>query len=297
VPTEPLESILYRDLSKVQAKPIIEIASPLLQELVNYSTNALVRCATSATGGVDEDIAVLALYRHIIEMTDAIEVLISQSCATPAIPLVRSSFEALLSMEYILESDQHYVRRSLSWLVCYVHERLDMYERLDSSTTKGDEFKRSLASDTIASSVELPAVARIRELQQNLQVLLAKPHLEPIESAFKSHKRRPKWYQLFSGPSNLRELARHMNRSAQYDFLYRDWSRIVHARDALSFIARGRLRDSSEIKTVTNFVRYFLFEATRMVLAKFRPGENIGPWYIREVEPYALALRDVPDMR
>lgn len=297
MPTEPLESILYRDLSKVEAKPITEIASPLLQELVNYSTNALMRCTTSATGGVDEDLAVLALYRHMIEMMDAIEVLISQSCAIPAIPLVRSSFEALLSVEYLLESDHDYVQRSLSWLVGYVHQRLDMYERLDSSTGKGEESKRSFDADETLSNVPLPPVEEVQKARARLQSLLAKPHLQPIKTEFKRHKGRPNWYQLFNGPSNLRALAQHLNRGAQYDFLYRYWSRIIHAQDLLSFIEDGRLRDPSQLKGVAMFASSFLLRATRLALQKFRPGEDIAPWYKREVRPYVLALRELPDMR
>ena len=83
VATKPLESILYRELSMAEAKEIIELASPLMQELVNYATNVLARCATSRTlsGREDEDVAALALYRHVIELTDGIEVLLSRSCS------------------------------------------------------------------------------------------------------------------------------------------------------------------------------------------------------------------------
>ena len=103
MPSAPLESILYRELSKAQAKEVLAKATPLLQELVNYSTHALARCATSPSGEIDVDLSILALYRHIIEITDAIEVLVSQCCAEASSPLLRSSFEALISIEYILE--------------------------------------------------------------------------------------------------------------------------------------------------------------------------------------------------
>ena len=137
MPTKPLESVLYRELSILSTRDFIEVASPLLQELVNYGTNALVRCATSRSGGVDEDLAVLTLYRQVIEATDGAEVLVSSACAGATVPLLRTSFEALLSMDYILEDPSSYARRSLSWLVGYVRQRLDMLERLDPSTTKG----------------------------------------------------------------------------------------------------------------------------------------------------------------
>lgn len=290
MPTKPLESILYRNLSKVEAKDVVEIASPLLQEVINYSTNALVRCATSSSGRVDEDLAVLALYRHIIEMTDAIEVLISQSCAIPAIPLLRSSFEALLSIEYILEENEHYARRSLSWLVGYVHERLDMYNRLDSSTTKGDKFRALLTQDEALSNVPLPASTEAQQAKANLLSLLAKPHLQPIETEFNRHKGRPKWYQLFDGPRTLHALAKHLNQGARYEMLYRYWSRIAHAQDALEFIATGRLRDPSQLAGTARFASAFLLRATRLLLRRLRPGEDVAPWYKREVRPYLSLL-------
>lgn len=298
MPTKPLESILYRELSKAEAKDIIEIASPLLQELVNYATNALARCATSTSGKEDEDLAVLALYRHIIEMTDGIEVLISQCCAIPAIPLLRSSFEALLSIEYVLENDQEYARRSLSWLVGYVHKRLDLYERLDTSTAKGKEFKRFFDEDKNIFNVPLPPAVEAQKAKANLQSMLAKPHLQPIEAEFSSYRRRPHWYKLFDGPSDLPALARHLKRRGQYEVLYRYWSRVAHAQDLLSFIARtakgepsiGRLRDPSLIKEVASYAASFILGATRLVLGKFRPGEDLSKWYKREVRERYLTI-------
>ena len=38
MPTEPLKSLLDRESSIKKAKPLIDIASPLLMEVVNYST-------------------------------------------------------------------------------------------------------------------------------------------------------------------------------------------------------------------------------------------------------------------
>jgi len=216
--TKPLETILYRELSKVEAKDIIEIASPLLQELVNYSTNAYARCATSTSGSEDEDAAILTLYLHIIEMTDGVEVLVSQSCPVPAIPLVRSSFEALLSIKYILEAD--YVRRSLSWLVDYAHKRLTFYyEFMDPSTNRGKAFQKALRAHEYEEMQNLPLPPQI-EVQQriaNLQDFLAKPHIQPVEAEFQNfkrqYKRRPNWYELFGGPGrSLYELARYLKR-------------------------------------------------------------------------------------
>jgi hypothetical protein len=299
VPTKPLESILYRELSKVEAKELIEVASPLLQELVNYATNALVRCSTSVSGKVDEDVAIFALYRHIIEMTDGIEVLISQSCVIPAIPLLRSSFEAFLSIEYILEKDKEYPRRSLAWLIGYVHERLDMYERFDPSTLKGQEFKKFLDQDKTMSIVKMPPSSEAQKAIADLKPILSKPHFKDVEKEYSSYKKARRWYSLFGGPSNLRALAEYLKRGAQHAFLYRQWSTASHAQDLLPFLARtekgesgiGSIRNPKEMKTVTSFASTFILGATRLIIEKLRPGENFSKWYMEEVRERYLVLK------
>lgn len=303
MPTRPLESILYRELSKAEAKEIIELASPLLQELVNYSTNTLARCATcgSLSGRDDEDVAALALYRQIIETTDGIEVLLSQSCSTAAIPLLRSSFETLLAIEYILENDTDYVQRSLSWLVGYVHKRLEMYERLDPSMDRGREARRLFDKDKTASKVQFPPAADIQKPMANLGKVLAKPHLQPVEAEYNKY-RNPKWYALFDGPTHLRMLADHLRRGGQYEILYRDWSTTAHAQDFLPFMARtskgeraiGRLRDTRDLRQIASFASSFALDATRQVLNKYRPGENLATWFKREVQGPYRAIEGKP---
>ena len=308
MPTEPLESILYREFSKVQAKEILNSASPLLLELVNYSTNALARCATSPSGEVDVDLSILALYRHIIEITDGIEVLVSQCCAEAATPLLRSSFEDLIYVEYILEKDKtgNYIdfsRRSLSWLLSHIHNRLDLFDRFDISTQKGTEAKKLFDDDIVFSTIELPPLD-IGKARENLLKVLAKPHLMPIEKEYQECKklRKPNWYSLFDGPRDLRKLAEYLKRGAHYEILYRPWSITTHAQDFMPFIKNsadgqtgiGRLRDPETLQQVAGYAAGFILASTRLVLGKFRPNENIKDWYIREVQKNYRQIFAIP---
>jgi hypothetical protein len=297
MPTEANEYILDRDLAKVAAAQVIELASPLLQELVNFSTHALVRCVSERGFQQEGDLAVVGLYRHIIEMTDGIETLVAQGCVIPGIPLLRSSFESLLYQEYILENEQDYIRRSLSWLVGYVHQRLALYERLDSSTARGQEFQRFVQDDSIARTVAFPPTTEAQEAIANLQSLLNQPHIQPIEIEFSSFGKKPNWYRLFEGPANLADLSSRLNRRALYE-LYRTWSRTAHGQDLLSFIDRtpegepaiGRLRDPELLKEVARYAAHFLIESTRRTVKKFRPGETFHHWYTREVQERYMRL-------
>jgi uncharacterized protein DUF5677 len=121
MPTDPQTMILDRQRSRATAIPLLQVASATLQEIVNYSTQLIIRCSDASKSEIqkNEEVSIFLLYLHMLEITDAIEVLISESCPYPATPLLRSSFEALIGMDYILRED--FTRRSLSWLVGTIH--------------------------------------------------------------------------------------------------------------------------------------------------------------------------------
>ena len=231
-------------------------------------------------------------------MTDGIEVLLRHSCAAPAVPLLRSCFEASLGLEYILESEIDYVRRSLSWLAGYAHDRLDMYSRLDPTSRKGSSIQRYLKADkTMGGTMGFLSSSRAQQAMIPLQSLLAKPHFQAIEAEYSGFKRRPAWYRLFNGPEGLDGLAKHLNRYGQYEILYRRWSSVTHAADLSRFIARGEkgkqavwaLRSPQGFRDVAFMSATFILHATRLMLKKFRPTEDSSQWYTREVQqPYKL---------
>jgi hypothetical protein len=195
MPTNPLPAALDRDIAKVEMSDQIKLACPLLQELVNYATNALQRCNLEvADGNEDENVAPLILYRHIIEMTDGIEVLLSQASVTPGIPVLRSSFEAVLQLEYILKDPSEYVRRSLMWMLGFIHDRIAFYERLDPATNRGQQFQQHLSARwpalvAIVSNLKTDAQNSLA----NLAALVQKAHFQPFEADYQARKRPKNW--------------------------------------------------------------------------------------------------------
>ncbi len=292
MPTKPLPSILDRELSIAGARDFNQEACLLLKELVNYSTNAFARCDRSTTGGLDEDVAILSLFRRMIELTDGIEVLTAACCGAPAVLLVRSSFETLLSMEYILETDDQYVNRSLSWLVFFVHQKIDFLDRLDPATPKGVEFKKAVAHDEVVQALRLPLPIDIDTERSILKCLLRKPHLQAVEEEYRSKKKVGHWFQLFGGPPNLQKLSERLGRGGQYDLLYRTWSRAAHATDFSGYSLDENtgqqvvepLRSPDDVRTAASFSSSFMLHALQIVMEKFRPGEDLKPWYVREIQ-------------
>jgi hypothetical protein len=201
-------------------------------------------------------------------------------------------------MEYIVEDNAQYATRSLAWLVDYVHHRLDSYELLDQSTTRGKEFQRALKQDKTVREIPILSHTRVSQAVANLQDLLAKPQLAVIDRDFGQLAWPKRWHRLYGGPNNIRELAQRVGRPAQYDFLYRYWSRVTHGHDFAPFLARTTdgqgairgIRDPSDLKTAASFAATFMLGATRVLIGKFRPGEDTRTWYEREVRPGYLQL-------
>jgi hypothetical protein len=303
MPTEPFKKLLDRDFAKVAAKPIIDIASPLLIDVVNEATTAFQRCQVSIGRGGDSEmekdegqhLAPFILYRQIIEMADGIEVLISNSCSEATLPLLRSMLEALLSLDYMLKED--YKTRSLSWLCSYVHKRIEDYERVDPTTDRGKELRKTLEREGGYGETGFSSSKNIKELQGQLA-----GGLRRINEEYKGQKnKRPHWYSLFGGPANLRDLAHQVSKEGYYDLLYRDWSSVTHATDLSRFLTKTSgggggfhpLRYPENLKNYTWLAISFLCIAMGMMIQKFRPGEDFSRWYNAEVKERLEYLRNL----
>ena len=184
--------------------------------------------------------------RHVCESLDGVSVLAAQGCAETAKPLMRSSFEAMLGIQYILETDSE--RRGIAYQVAHAHRRISFYRKLDPNEQAGKELRTTLADDPLFD-IATPPDGEMQKRIANWQHMFARSEFAPIEAEWQSKRKQrktdPAWYSLFNGPTNIRELAMHLKRGAMYEFLYRDWSNSIHAADCFANISRGSGEASS----------------------------------------------------
>ncbi len=171
----------------------------------------------------------------MIEMTDGIQVLVADSCCEPTVPLIRSSFEAFLSLSYLLKAD--YKNRSRSWLYFDYRRTTRKLQRLDPETASGKELALALGRDL--PNVGFPKLSA----QQREYIRKRSDHqlFEDIDEEYKRTKhdrkiRRPDWYTLFNGPDNIQSLAKALSLEHFYIVLYREWSETAHAVDSSRYI-------------------------------------------------------------
>ncbi|MGO9122173.1 MAG: DUF5677 domain-containing protein [Desulfomonilaceae bacterium] len=212
-----------------------------LATAVWLSDRVFQECRSAAPRPEWYDFPSLALYRHIIQMADGIEILLSAGTSAPSLPLLRSMMEALLSLKYI-HTDQ-YEQRSLCWLCAFIHQEIDLKDMIDSRTESGKHLHDVIANefddDTVAKAFEERSSGSrtIRELRRELDRLdLADIETEYQRVKEQKRKRRkwyqPRWHELFRGPKSIYALAENVEMLRSYLVCYQLWSATVHGTDA-----------------------------------------------------------------
>jgi len=121
MPTKPNENFIPREIENPEIQEILNQYSSVLEEIVNFASHVAKWCAEEIHGG--EELAPLYLsFRHIFELIDAISVLVKYSCIAPCKILLRSVFESVLSVKYILEKDTE--KRGMAFMTCCWHQAI-----------------------------------------------------------------------------------------------------------------------------------------------------------------------------
>ena len=309
MPTTPPLGLLEREIQKAKVREILNETEPVLKEIVHYGLALYARCTHTAKRG-DENLPILLSYLHLLEMLDAIQVLVSEASIIPSRLQLRSMFEAILTIEYIIKDDS--VRRAYAYLVSDINDRLRVYRSLDPKTAVGRDLIRKKERDNIGADMpllEFPDLAeRIEDMEKLLQESPWCYAQEEYLRIRREKNRKPRWHEFYEGPATIEELAIQLNRGFQYEILYRPWSKTAHVADIIrSQILPGEageasvrgLRDTGEILDIISFSISFFLAATLMILRHYRPGEkeSFAAWYVREVRPiYAKLIPSLPPL-
>lgn len=309
MPTQPVLQVLNRELACHQIDGPLRIFGPLLIEIADYSTNVFLGClkALKDAGDKREDVNVapLLLFLHGLEMIDAEQVLITQSCAPASTILLRSHFETLLSLLFLFQDCTLFERRSLIWQIWAEKGHLKNFEYFDSSSTKFNEWEKAKKVDILAGGLPMSQYPRLSvEIQARLKRYLAIPKnktlADEIDNQKKLNKRLNNWFSIDNGPENIRKLAYAVNCGATYMLLYNQMSSLSHSNDLIRFI--DPITNNAKYPTIIRnnddmlFAVYlgtnFQIEMIRLMTDWFSPEikPDIVSWYNLEIGPKMTQL-------
>lgn len=306
-PTPPFKSLLDPEYARQEARQIIDVACPLLRELVNFATHSFNDCQQGATTlGVDEAWGPLRLYYQIIEMIDAVEVLLRESCVHPAMGPLRSAYEAGLYLTFIHYHDD-FREASLAWFIGQVRQRITSLERKDpTAAAKAGEVIGITEAD----------LRLYKEVQQKIAVYhkeLQRPDLQALALRVKNAK----WYQALNAGDNLFDLSKTLDALEEeratreglpvmkiwlraYKFLKSQYDEVLHGGDFDRWATHNdagavvftRIRDGGSARQVASNAANVILQATRLSVHRFRPDRDahLQKWYVEKIQQRYVPL-------
>ncbi|MCK8494608.1 DUF5677 domain-containing protein [Spirosoma sp. RP8] len=238
--TEPVPSILSRQLEGDDVIQAISLYTEGLDEFVNFGTHfldwELKRNEIEIT-----DVVVTSMFRRILEIVDSISILLKEGAADPCKVLLRSLFEIVLSFEYLLKEDTK--RRAQCYRYSTYNKQLIFNKRHSPKHPSYKDYQQSYSRGQVFKNV--PTVPDLEGRIEELQKLIDRPDYAEIKAEF-VRVGNGSWFTPFSDLTNrnskgkptllkkIQDLAEYLNKFDLYEILYKDWSNSVHGSDTIT---------------------------------------------------------------
>lgn len=299
--TTPDTRILDRSTA-LELSEHLDRAAGVLERIVNYGTHLLVKCDGAAVA--EHQAAPLMIGRQIIEIIDAVSVLVRRRAVDPCKILIRTQIEAVMYLEYIAHADTD--RRSLQYVVGHIHARIEDHLKHDPNTPQGKQVAAELRKDKTLRDVPIRPYDSTPRIA-NLRRILERPTHAPIEAEWQRMKDEQKqrrkenagaspihWYSLFGGPRTIQELARTLRNNGWYEWIYRLYAAEAHCRMGMRSLqplksgasAYKPLRDPLDLQTIFNFSATLGLNSYRLlhqIFLKDAGLDEFGAWYTHEI--------------
>jgi len=305
MPTEPIQDFIPRRIKDEGLLKLLNDFSELIKESVNFGSHVFKWMLDSVTGGV-ENAPLFLSFRRTLELIDSISLFIKESNVDPCKIILRGILELVLNIEYILERDTE--QRSMNFIVWYNHNHIKLYEKMDPNSDAGKKYRNTIKSDKIINKMKIPDFPHEKAIK-NLEALLKKPKYAVAETEYqriiqlprRDRRRYTKWYSMNDGPTNVWELAKHVELLGLYEILYRNWSGFIHGVDIIEGILSrapdGRaeiiqIRSPRDAQIITNLTISFAIHIIRKYIKHFLPAKEseFTEWYLKEIRNGFLEL-------
>ena len=192
--------------------------------------------------GRDDTLPSIMLFRNTIELIGSISTLLINFYSEPARIILRTLLESSLYIEYM--SQEETPKRSLSFLICHYHDKLNSYYTLLPDSQQNKQMKKKLEKDEYLKEIKIEDSELLNFHIKNLEDLIKTDLYNEVEKEYKRIKKikkgKPVWYELFNGPNSIEKLAYHLNKGSLYEFIYRDLSKRTHGKGIIDgFISGG----------------------------------------------------------
>lgn len=295
MPTQPIKEILDRNHDEI--KDTLERICALLREVINYGTvvlDASVKMVANPKIEQNEHPVVLSgIFAHLLEMLDAVEILVKERAGIPSVIQTRSIFESMLYLEWILRDPSEMQEKALMYLLDDIYDRIRIRRSLDPATNEGQEILKKHSRDKIAKDMPALNMPDSDIANKKWDSMFSRDPLKGVHnnySAYIKHNKKAKWYSYHGGGISIEQLANKLDFPFAYWLLYRQWSAVVHGQHRLreKVVTGGGfkpLRVPESIPNNCNLAISFALFAIIAICKYYKPkGVDFKKWYKEEVQ-------------
>jgi hypothetical protein len=238
MPTQLPRGMYEPESVKKQLEPVLKIVRPLLEEILKRGPSLFAKY-TSLEGGGDDDLVILFLYRHLLELFDSVKIQLLECSPAAAGLQLRGIFESLLGLEYLTEDKTKTPERALAYRYQVERHRRRFYLSQDPETPEGKEMRElwlavkirpisrygiwNCCAGGCARSMKFLRVMNIRLLLRTTSERRKRFNIQI-------------WYSLHNGPATIGKLAKHLKHADWYRQLYGELAERSHGGDAIDRI-------------------------------------------------------------
>lgn len=255
----------------------------VLEDIVNYGTNLIVRCFATGDRKLKDAILLGVLLRQAVSMLDAIQILVKEASTYPASLQCRALFEVALYLEWVLSGDAE--EKAKYFYVTNVRKKKLWALRTQAGTPEFESLEKTMTpvggiSDTM-EKIEDEGKKQLDEIEDFLRKDEFKEVNDEIENLRKKSKRPydPPWYAKF-GVSSVRQMAIRLNKLHEYELIYSGTSEVMHSSKDSSHISFEEdfmrfkpIRSLDGVSELLNFSLSTIINIYILVLKTYRPGE------------------------
>jgi len=282
VSDEANEGILNRAEAITSAAQHYGPQIELLRQITNYGTNLILRAYNSSSRGLTDVVVCAVLLKQVVEMIDAVQVLVEAGSTHAAYLPARAGLEASIYVDWILFSEPD--KKAKCYIVGNYREEALWARRAIRGTEERaaiNKLSKSLGMDWSAIKDETEVLARNR--LEEVKRVLAQKELESIDNEYtklrKNRKRDVEWYELL-GVKSLRQVAQQVGRLLEYEVFYAKGSKITHSSSYAHHIgfegeevAIRHIRHLLDMHEIMHCVVALSMNTYRSVIRYYRIGE------------------------
>jgi len=275
-----------------------------LNKIVHFGGEIFLEILNKPTLGKEDSLPLIMFFRNSIELVGSISSLIVNFYSEPAKIILRTLLETMLYINYITLKDSK--QRSLSFLICQYHEKLNGYKKFDPTKEQGRRFREQLNDDEFFKTYKFEKQDLLKAQMDNLESLIKSDLYKEVEKEYQRIKKenprhKPVWYELYGGPKSIEKLASHLKVGSLYEIIYRNLSKGSHGHNIIDgYISDGgggitnfsQIRFPYSAQFVCQFTITLSLKIYRIIILNQVPAmfNRYRTFYINEIRDFNLAL-------